>query len=120
MKTILAALAFLPVSLPHDTAPIPRPDMPAQYVVVAFDKGFTKATVIEEFRDIDDLEACVDVAQSSDEGQWTSCVPVTGEAEAYALAEPTDSIACLLAAIQPTDANLEACTGIPVAESINE
>lgn len=120
MKTIFAALALMPFSLPNDNAPIQRPDMPAQYVVVAFENGFTKATVLEEFRDLDDFETCVDVAQSSGEGQWTSCVAVTGEAEAYALAEPTDSIACLLAAIQPTDANLEACTGIPVGESVNE
>lgn len=114
MKIILAAIALLAVSTAAQAQ--------TQYVIVSFDKAFSKSKVIEEFRDLDDYETCIDAAVSSDEGEWTACVPVTGLAEGYIMMNPIpvwSPDACLLASVSPTDINLEACTGIPVEEAMH-
>lgn len=108
MKTILTAIALLSATTFASAE--------THYVIVAFDRNMTESSVIETFKDLDDFETCVDLAVSSGEGEWTSCVPVTGAAEAYVLSLPEDSEACRLAAEFPTDQNVEACTGIPVGE----
>ena len=85
MKTILAAIALLAASTAAHASP--------QYVVTVFDYGAKTAHVVKEYWELPDYLDCVDEAQSSGEGDWASCVPVTGEAEAFILEdEPCDCI----------------------------
>ena len=85
MKTIFAAIAILSASTVAHAE--------TQYVVAAFDFEAKSARIVHEYDDLTDFLDCVDAAQTYGEGQWASCVPVTGEAEAFVIQdEPCNCI----------------------------